>query len=241
MAEGRRRIVIVEDQTLMREGLRMLLSAQIHLEVVGEGVDGREAVHLAGQLQPELMVLSLTLPGFDGPESLRAVRRVSPGTRILALALDRSEEAICSALQAGACGYVMKDSSGEELFLAIESVLAGEKYLTPAIAATVVTHLLGHRRLRPAPAATGDLSDREREVLKLVAEGYRSKTIAEALGLSPKTVEKHRANLMKKLGLTSIQALTALAIRKGLVTPVQDSRLEGSALGCPEPKSPQSR
>jgi len=241
MAEGRRRIVIVEDQTLMREGLRMLLSGQAHLEVVGEGVDGREAVHLAERLQPELMVLSLSLPGFEGSESLRAVRRVSPGTRILALAIDRTEESICSALQAGACGYVMKDSSGEELFLAIDSLLAGEKYLTPAIAATVVTHFLGNRKPRPVPAATEDLSDREREVLRLVAEGHRSKTIAEALGLSPKTVEKHRTNLMKKLGLTSVQALTALAIRKGLVPPVQDSRLEGSAIRCPEPKSTQSR
>ncbi|NWJ40799.1 MAG: response regulator transcription factor [Geothrix sp.] len=235
MAEGRRRVVIVEDQTLMREGLRMLLSTQAHLEIVGEGVDGREAVHLAGQLRPELMVLSLSLPGFEGPDSLMAVRRVSPGTRILALAVDRAEESICSALQAGACGYVMKDSSGEELFQAIESVLAGEKYLSPAIATTVVAHFLGDRKLRPVHAATGDLSDREREVLKLVAEGHRSKAIAEFLGISPKTVEKHRASLMKKLDLHTIQALTALAIKKGLVAQGHRPGLEAGSLGCPDP------
>lgn len=240
MAEGRRRVVIVEDQTLMREGLRMLLSAQAHLEVVGEGVDGREAVHLAEQLQPELMVLSLSLPGINGSESLRAVRRVSPATRILALAVDRTEESICSALQAGACGYVMKDSTGEELFLAIESVLAGEKYLTPAIATTVLAWFLGDRRPRLVHAAPGDLSDRERKVLKLVAEGYRSKAIAESLCLSPKTVEKHRANLMKKLGLHSVQALTALAIRMGMVAHGHASGFEASTLGCPDPRSTRS-
>lgn len=217
MAEGRRRLVIVEAQTLMREALRMLLSSQANLEVVGEGTDGPEAVHLAKMLQPDLMVLSLALPGIDGPASLRAVQGVSPATRILALATDRSEEAICSALQAGACGYVMEDASGEELFLAIGSMPAGEKYLTPAIATTVLVHFLGNRKLRRVPAATGDLSDREREVLKLIAEGHRMKAIAELLCLSPKTVEKHRASLMKKLGLHSVQALTALAIRKGLV------------------------
>jgi len=237
MAEGRRRVVIVEDQTLMREGLRMLLSTHTHLEVVGEGGNGREAVRLAGQLQPELMVLALSLPGFDGSEVLKAVRRVSPGTRILALAVDKAEEPICSALQAGVSGIVMKDSSGSELFMAIDSVLAGEKYLAPAIATTLVTHLLGVRKQRSVNASLEDLSDREREILRLVAEGYRSKAIAGFLGITAKTVEKNRANLMRKLGLHTVQALTTLAIKKGMVAHGHRPELDASLLGPPDPIS----
>jgi RNA polymerase sigma factor (sigma-70 family) len=237
MADGRHRVVIVEDQTLMREGLRSLLSSRARLEVVGEGADGGEAVRLAEQLRPDLLLLSLALPRGDGSEIMMAVRRVSPGTRILALALDSAEEPICSALQAGASGIVLKDSSGPELFMAIDSLLAGENYLAPAIATTLVTHLLGNRKQPNVNAALEDLSDREREILRLVAEGYRSRAIAELLGITAQTVEKHRANLMRKLGLPTVQALTALAIKKGLVAHSQRPQPGPSPTGSPDPMS----
>lgn len=237
MADGRPHVVIVEDQTLMREGLRSLLSAQARLEVVGEGADGGEAVHLAEQLRPDLLLLSLALPGGDGSETMMAIRRVSPGTRILALAVDSAEEPICSALQAGVSGIVLKDSSGSELFMAIDSLLAGEKYLAPAIATTLVTHLLSIRKQPSVNVTLEHLSDREREILRLVAEGYRPRAIAELLGMAAKAVEKHRTNLMRKLGLPTVQALTALAIKKGLVAHGHRAQPGPSPMEPPDPIS----
>jgi len=240
MVEAKRRVVIVEDQTLMREGLRVLLSSQGNLEVVGEGADGREAIRLAEELKPDLMLLALALPRFSGMESMKELRRVSPRTRIVAMGVERTEECIVSALQAGAYAYVPEDSSSVELFMAIRCVLAGERFLSPTIATPAVTRFLEGRKLFAISSSAGELSSREKEILKLVAEGFRTKQIADFLCISPKTVEKHRANLMKKLGLHSIQALTVFAIRKGMVAQSHHPAFEGGHLGPPAPISAKS-
>lgn len=219
MLPGKRyRLVIAEDHTILREGLKALLAARAELEVVGEATDGREAVHAAEQLQPDLMLLDLSMPRFNGLEALKEIKRVSSETRVLVLTVHKTEDYVFTALQAGADGYVLKDSSSSELILAVQSVLRGERYLAPAIATTVVSGYLGSKDGTSLRGGVDDLSSREREVLKLIAEGYRTKDIAECLCISPKTVEKHRSNLMDRLNLRSVSALTTYAIEKGLVT-----------------------
>lgn len=216
--EQRYRLVIAEDHTILREGLKALLSSRPDLEVVGEAADGREAVRWAQELTPDLMMLDLSMPRSNGLEALKEIKRISPHTKVLVLTVHKTEDYVFTALQAGADGYVLKDSSASELMLAVRSVLNGERYLGPAIASTVVSGYLGTKDATALRPAFDELSTREREVLKLIAEGYRTKDIAEYLCISPKTVEKHRANLMDRLKLHTVSALTTYAIEKGLVT-----------------------
>ena len=229
LADRMQRVVIVEGQTLFREGLRALLSSQVDLDVVGEGADGREAVRLAEQLKPDLMLLALSLPRYNGLESLKEVLRVSPGTRVLVLATERSEEFVSAALQAGAHGYGLKDITSDELFQAVRSLAAGERFLSPAIAAALMAKFLGETHRLLHTSAPDDLSVREKEILKLIAEGFRTRGIGKFLCISPRTVEKHRANLMKKLDMHSIQALTAYAMRMGMVAYCPDPSVDKSA------------
>lgn len=216
--ESRYRLVIAEDHTILREGLKALLASRPDLEVVGEATDGREAVRCAEDLKPDLLMLDLSMPRSNGLEALKEIKRISPQTKVLVLTVHKTEDYVFTALQAGADGYVLKDSSASELTLAVRSVLNGERYLGPAIAGTVVSGYLGSKDASLTRPAFDELSTREREVLKLIAEGYRTKDIAEYLCISPKTVEKHRANLMDRLKLHTVPALTAYAIEKGLVT-----------------------
>lgn len=212
------RVVIAEDHTILREGLKALLASRPELQVVGEAPDGREAVLRAEELKPDLMMLDLSMPKSNGLEALKDIKRLSPDTKVLVLTVHKTEDYVFTALQAGADGYVLKDSSSAELMLAIRSVLNGERYLAPSIASTVVSSYLGSLTGTVSRPSFDDLSSREREVLKLIAEGYRTKNIAEYLCISPKTVEKHRANLMDRLNLRTVSALTTYAIDKGLVT-----------------------
>ncbi len=216
--DKKHRLVIADDHTILREGLKALMLSRTDLEVVGEATDGREAVRCAETLQPDLMLLDLSMPRSNGLEALKEIKRVSPGTKVLVLTVHKTEDYVFTALQAGADGYVLKDSSAAELMLAVTSVLSGERYLAPAIASTVVSGFLGAKDPTAMRPSFDELTTREREVLKLIAEGYRTKDIAEYLCISPKTVEKHRANLMERLQLRSISALTVYAIEKGLVT-----------------------
>ena len=216
------RIVLAEDHRILREGLRAIFGGEPDLELVGEAEDGREAIHRARELQPDLLILDLSMPRMDGLAALKEIKRVAPRTRVLVMTVHRTEEYVFEAIEGGADGYVLKDASATELLLAVRSVLAGDRYLTAAVATQVVTAFLKGKGARQATArprsALDTLSTREREVLKLVAEGYRSREIGEFLCISEKTVEKHRANLMRKLGINSATALTAFAIEKGLVT-----------------------
>lgn len=216
------RIVLVEDHRILREGLRAIFAGEPDLDLAGEATDGLEAIQRVRDLRPDLVILDLSMPRMDGLAALKEIKRVAPRTRVLIMTAHRNEEYIFQAIDDGADGYVLKDASATELLLAVRSVLAGDRYLSAAVATQVVAAFLNRKgayEQTVAPRSPLDtLSAREREVLKLVAEGYRSREIGNFLCISEKTVEKHRANLMRKLGVKSASALTAFAIEKGLVT-----------------------
>jgi DNA-binding NarL/FixJ family response regulator len=213
------RIVIAEDHTILREGVRALLSSSPDLEVVGEAGDGREAIECAERLKPDLILTDLSMPRMNGVDAIREIKKRSPGTRILVLTVHKSEEYIAATLQAGADGYLLKDSTYVELLMAAKYVLAGKQYISPGISDKVLEGFLEGTKTLKTRTSWDTLTAREREVLTLIAEGYKNKEIAEVLCISFKTVEKHRANLMAKLDLHSVQGLTMFAIEKGLVSP----------------------
>jgi DNA-binding NarL/FixJ family response regulator len=212
------RIVIAEDHTILREGLRSLLSADPNFEIVGEAEDGREAIRCVEKLKPDLILTDLSMPRMNGMEAIKEIRRISPVTKILVLTVHKAEEYILSTFRAGANGYLLKDSTHAELVMAVKKVLSGKQYIGPEISEKVIEGYLEGKKTLKSRTSWETLTQREREILKLIAEGYKNKEIADDLCISVKTVEKHRANLMEKLDLHSIQALTAFAIEKGLVT-----------------------
>ena len=215
--QKRCRIVIAEDQTLVREGLRSLIAAEKGLQVVGQAADGLQAIRRANQLDPDLILIDLAMPKLSGISAIREIKRVHPDTKIIALTFHTSDEYILAAFNAGADGYCIKNDTYIELTTAIRRVLEGKKYLSPEISNKVLLGFLEQKKENPT--STWDtLTRREIEVLKLVGEGHTSPEIAQILGISSKTVDKHRANMMKKLDLHNSAALTAYAIERGLVT-----------------------
>lgn len=212
------KIVIAEDHTILREGLRALLSSDPDCRVVGEAEDGREAVKCVEQLGPDLILMDLSMPKMNGIEAIREIKKRSPETRILALTVHKTEEFILEVLQAGADGYLLKDASSVELMMAIRSILGGKRYISPSVSQLVIEGYLDGKKGFESGSPWNTLTKREREILKLIAEGYKNKEIADYLCISVKTVEKHRANLMKKLDLHSASALTAYAMERGLIT-----------------------
>ena len=212
------RIVLAEDHTILREGLRMLLSSHPDLEVVGEAADGRDAIQCVEDAAPDLVLLDLSMPRMDGMDAIREISKRSPETKILALTVHKAEEYVLAALQAGADGYALKDATQAELLSAIRSVLAGKRYLSPGVSEKVIEGYLAGKKARPTKTPWDSVTAREREVLKLIAEGHKNKEIAEILCISVKTVEKHRSNIMEKLDLHNVSDLTAYAIERGIVT-----------------------
>lgn len=210
-------IVIAEDHTILREGLRALLSSHADLEIVGEAEDGRDAIRCAEKVRPNLILMDLSMPKMHGLDAIREIRRRIPETKILVLTVHKTEEYILATLEAGAAGYVLKDATHAELVTAIKTVLGGKPYLSPAISERVIQGYLEGKKGKKIDTSWDTLTPREREMLKLIAEGYKNKEIAEIMCISVKTAEKHRANLMKKLDLHSVSALTAFAIEKGLI------------------------
>ena len=215
--ESKRKIVIAEDHTILRAGLRALLAAQNGLEVIGEAGDGREAIRKVDTLQPDLLLIDLSMPKLNGIDAIREIKSQHPKIKIIVLTVHKSEEYIIAALQAGANGYMLKDASQNELLLAIDYVINGKTFLSPSISDKVVDAFLNTDKKDKPAAVLENLTAREREILKLVAEGNTNKKIAEHLCISLKTVEKHRSNLMKKLDLRNTAALTAYAIEKKMV------------------------
>jgi DNA-binding NarL/FixJ family response regulator len=211
-------IVIAEDHTILREGLRALLSFEADFEVVGEAQDGLEAIRRVEKYNPDLLMIDLSMPRMNGMAAIRDVKKRYPETKIIALTVHKAEEYIHAALKAGADGYVLKDATQDELVLAIRTVLADKPYLSPGVSEKVIEGYLDGKKSQKATSARDSLSQRERQILKLIAEGYKNREIAEYLFISLKTVEKHRANLMKKLDLHNAAALTAFALEKGLVS-----------------------
>lgn len=214
----RHRIVIAEDHTILREGLRALLGSDPQFEVVGEAEDGREAIRAVEQLEPDLVLMDLSMPRMHGMDAIREIKKGTPVTKILVLTVHKSEEYVLAAFQAGADGYVLKDATHAELVMAIKTVLSGRSYLSPAVSHMVIEGYLEGKKEMKRESSWDSLTAREREILKLVAEGNRNREIADFLCISAKTVEKHRSNLMKKLNLHNVSALTAFAIEKGLIS-----------------------
>jgi DNA-binding NarL/FixJ family response regulator len=214
----KKRIVIAEDHTILREGLRALLSSDPDFEVVGEAQDGRAAIQCVESLMPDLVLMDLSLPRMNGMDAIKEIKRRCPEIKVLVLTVHRTEEYILATLRAGADGYVLKDATHTELVMGIRSVLTGKPYLSPGVSDKVIEGYLDGRKTVKTGTPWDALTQREREILKLIGEGYKNRDIADYLYISVKTVEKHRANLMKKLDLHSSSALTAFAMEKGLTT-----------------------
>ncbi|KPJ78892.1 MAG: histidine kinase [Deltaproteobacteria bacterium SG8_13] len=217
--EPKHSIVIAEDHTILRDGLQAMLSFYPEFDVVGTAGDGLEAIRRVETHQPDLLLVDLSMPRMSGMDAIRDVKKRFPQTRIIALTVHKTDEYILATLQAGADAYILKDACREELILAIRTVLEGNPYLSPGVSQKVIEGYLDGKKQGAPVTAYDSLSAREKEVLKLIAEGYKNREIAELLCISLKTVEKHRANLMKKLDLHNAAALTYLALEKGLVTP----------------------
>ena len=211
-------ILLADDNRMMREGLRALLERQSDMKIVAETDDGRAAVELARKHKPSVAVLDITMPGLNGIEAARQIAEARLGTRTIILSVHSDNRFVTEALRAGAAGYVPKDCAFEELAHAIRVVAANQTYLSPAVARSVVEDCLC-RSPRQRSSAFVVLTGRERQVLQLLAEGCPVKQIAADLGVSIKTVETHRANIMRKLGKHSIAELTKYAIREGLTPP----------------------
>lgn len=214
----KKRIFIAEDHTILRDGLRSILATNPDFEVVGEAEDGREAIRGVEVNNPDLIILDLSMPRMSGMEAIKEIKKVSPETRILVLTIHKAEEYILPVLKAGADGYILKYDTQDEFMMAIKSILNGKTYLSPSISEQVIEGYLEGNKTTKSRSSWDTLTKREREILKLIAEGYKTKEIADYLCISDKTAAKHRANLMEKLNLHNVSALTAFAIERGLVS-----------------------
>jgi DNA-binding NarL/FixJ family response regulator len=212
------RIVIAEDHTILREGLKSLLSSNPDFEIIGEAEDGREAIRCVEKFKPDLILMDLSMPRINGLDAIKEIKKRFSETKILVLTVHKTEEYILASLKSGADGYILKDSTHAELVLAVKNVLSGKHYISPGISEKVIEGYLEGKKTLKTKSSWETLTQREREILKLIAEGYKNKEIGDYLCISPKTVEKHRANLMEKLDLHNVQALTTFAIEKGLVS-----------------------
>ena len=210
-------IILAEDHQIVRESLRLLLESQADFQVLAETGDGLEAQQLTEKHKPDILITDMMMPGLSGLEVARAAKRISPATRVIVLSMHDAESYVVEALQAGVAGYVLKKSSSQELIFAIRQALAGNLFLSPTLNERAI-----HAYMQRAEESRGGesydaLTPREREVFQLAAEGLSNPHIAERLSLSPRTVEMHRGNLMKKLGLNSQTELVKYAVKRGLV------------------------
>ena len=211
------RLLLVDDHAVVRSGLRMLLEPEADFEIVGEAGSGREALKAVAEMRPDIVLMDIGLPDISGIEAAAEIKRLRPETAIVALTIHEDEEYFFKMLAAGASGYVPKRAAPEELLTALRAAATGEVYLYPSLAKLLVTDYLAQdSAARPAEVLDG-LTDREREVLAHLADGASNGEIAETLSISPKTVARHRENIMRKLGLHSRTELVKYAIRKGII------------------------
>jgi len=212
------RVLIADDHTMVRQGIRSLLETR-GLEIIAEAADGREAVRKAKDLEPDVVLIDIGMPIMDGIEATRQIKKKQPDVQVLALTMHDDEEYLFQILKAGGSGYVVKKAAVSELILAIQAASEGKCYLSPSVSKGLVEDYL--RRLKDADVDPryGSLTNREREILKLIAEGYTNQEIADLLFLSIKTIQTHRAHLMEKLGFHDRTELVKYALRKGLIEP----------------------
>jgi two-component system response regulator NreC len=211
------RLLLVDDHAVVRSGLRMLLETQGDMEIIGEAGTAREALELLEKLEPDVILMDISLPGVSGIEAARTIKERMPSTAIVALTIHEDEEYFFKMLEAGASGYIPKRAAPEELVTAIEAAAAGEVYLYPSMAKLLVKDYLGQEQSQKAPRVLDGLTAREQEVLAPLAEGASNAEIADRLDISPKTVARHRENIMHKLNLHSRAELVKYAIRKGII------------------------
>ena len=214
----KRRIFLAEDHTILRDGLRMILTSQPDYEVIGVAEDGREAVRGVEHSKPDLIILDLSMPKVNGLEAIKDIKKISPETKILVLTMHDSDDYVMQVFKAGGDGYMLKYDTQADLMTAIKSILSGKQYLSPGVSRKVIAGYLEGGKNVKSKISWDTLTKREREILKLIAEGYKNREIADYLCISEKTVIKHRANLMKKLDMHNVAALTAFAVSKMLVT-----------------------
>lgn len=211
-------VVIAEDHTILREGLKALFMSQPEFDVVGEAEDGIQAIRSVQTHAPDIILMDLSMPKLNGLEAIKEIKRLNGATKVIVLTVHSTEEYVLATLEAGADGYVLKDANRTELLMAMNRVMEGKRYLSPGVSEKVIEGYLEGKKSLKGQSAWETLTQRERETLKLIAEGYKNKEIADTLCISQKTVEKHRTNLMTKLDLHNVAALTSYAIEKGLVT-----------------------
>jgi DNA-binding NarL/FixJ family response regulator len=212
------RVLVADDHTIVRQGLRAVLEREPDIEVVGEAADGREAVRKAVALVPDIVVMDVSMPALNGLEATARIVREVPRVKILALTMHSSEEYVYSFLKAGAKGYLLKESAASDLVEAIRAVRFGGTYLHPTISVKVINEYLKLPDPRSRSGQLALLTEREREVLQLIAEGHTNKGIADLLSLSVKTVEAHRSRVMEKLKIHNVAGLTRYAISRGITS-----------------------
>ena len=211
-------VLLAEDHTIVRKGLRSLLDKEIGIEVIGEAEDGREAIRKAEELHPDVVVMDIAMPDLNGLEATRRLKKRFPGMKIIILTVHNNEEYVLETLRAGASGYLVKKAAPTDLISAIQAAYRGESFLSPSISRTVIDEYLGKtEKVSERDEIYGKLTDREREVLQLIAEGHTNRKISELLHVSIKTVETHRAHIKDKLNVSSTAELIQHAIRKGFL------------------------
>lgn len=211
------RLLLVDDHVVVRQGLRMLLASEQDLEIVGEADSASQALSQLSRLKPAVVLMDIGLPDMSGIEATREVKRLAPETAVVALTIHEDEEYFFKMLEAGASAYVPKRAAPEELITAIHAAASGEVYLYPSMAKLLVRDYLGQREPGKGGEQPQDLTEREEEVLALLAEGASNAEIAQELNISPKTVARHRENIMAKLNLHTRTELVKYAIRKGII------------------------
>ena len=211
------KIFIADDHRILREGLRSMIEKIRNVDVVGEAGNGREAVRLASEKRPDVVIMDVNMPDLNGIEATRLLLKELPAVKVIALSMYSDKRFVAGMLKAGASGYLLKAGAFEELATAVQTVMAGDIYLSPRVTGVVIEDYVGQlNQEKSAPTKT--LSPREREILQLLAEGKSSKDVASLLHVSEKTVHSHRQNIMEKLNLHSIAELTKYAIREGITT-----------------------
>jgi two-component system, NarL family, response regulator NreC len=206
------KILLADDHTIVRQGLKLIISSHADLQVIGEAANGREVLELAEKLKPDVILMDVAMPELNGIEATRRLREVSPRTKVLVLSMHKEAVYVREILKAGARGYILKDAIDTELISAIQSVARGDGYISPAISGTLLSD---YRQNITNPLDL--LSSREREVLQLIAEGRTNKEVATRLNLSVYTVDSHRGKIMEKLNLHSTGELVRFAMKQGLV------------------------